>query len=137
LFALRCVRYAHLLRTIFGSVEPKIGGGGIRTPSNASNSSLHSTNKTPTKQTQKLAKTDTYKKRKNSNLNKTSTSSEQDHNKLLREKCAICVHQNFAANGNLPPELTKLIRLWPKLPRYIKMSVKALIEVFQKTKPEG
>jgi len=89
-------------------------GVGIRTLSSTSNNSLHSTNKTHTKQAQRLAKSDTHKNRKNSNLNKTSTSSEQDHNKLLREKCAICVHQNFAANGNLPPELIELICLWPK-----------------------
>jgi len=85
-------------------------------------------NKTTTKQAQKLAKTNTYKKRTNSNLNKTSTSSEQDHNKLLREKCAICVHQNFAANGNLPLELVELILLWPELPTHIKNSIRKLIK---------
>ena len=53
---------------------------------------------------------------------------EQDHNKLLREKCAKCVHQNFAANGNLPPELVELILLWPKLPAHIKNSIKKLIK---------
>ena len=104
------------------------GGGGIRTPSNTSNSSLHNTNKTHTKQAQKLAKTNTYKNHKKSNLNTTSTSFEQDHNKLLREKCAICVHQNFAASDNLSPEITELIRLWPKLPTHIKQSIRKLIK---------
>jgi hypothetical protein len=89
---------------------------------------LQKRNKTSTKQAQKLAKTDTYKNRKNSNLNRTSTSSEQDHNRLLRGKCAICVHQNLAANGNLPPELIELIRLWPKLPMHIRKYVRELIK---------
>ena len=105
-----------------------IEGGGIRTPSSTSNSSLHNTNKTDTNQAQKLAKTDTYKNRQNSNLNKTSTSSEQDYDNSLHKKCAICVHQNFAAKGNLPSELIELIRLWPKLPTHIKQSIRELIK---------
>jgi hypothetical protein len=87
---------------------------------------LQNRNKTRTKQAQKLAKTDTYKNRKNSNLNKTSASSEQEHNTSLHKKCAICVHQNSKGGDDLPLELTKLIHLWPKLPAHIKKSVREL-----------
>jgi len=107
----------------------KTGGGGIRTPSGTKNKPLQNRNKTHIKPTQKLSKTDTYKNRKNSDLNKTSTSSEQDNNSSLHKKCAICVHQNHEAGDNLSPELAKLIRLWPKLPGHIKMSIRALIEL--------
>ena len=106
----------------------QIGGGGIRTPSDTSNSSLHITNKTDTKQAQKLAKSDTYKNHNNINLNKTSTSSEQDHNTSLHKKCAICVHQNLRLNeSDLESELLELISVWPKLPGHIKSSIRALI----------
>jgi len=94
---------------------------------------LHSTNNTRTKQAQKLAKTDTYKNRENADLNKTSTSSEQENNTSLHKKCAICVHQNFEGGDDLPLELTELIRLWPKLPRHTKQLIKALIETSQTT----
>ena len=104
------------------------GGGGIRTPSSTSNNSLHITNKTNTKQAQKLAKTDTYKNQKKDNLNKTSTNSEQDNNTSLHKKCAICVHQNLMLNElDLPSELQLLISAWPRLPERIKNTIRALI----------
>jgi len=103
--------------------------GGIRTPSSTSNSSLHSTNKTHTKQAQKLAKSDTYKKQKKSNLNKTSTSPEQDNNTFLHKKCAICVHQNLRLNeSDLPAELIELISVWSKLSEYTKSLIRTLIK---------
>jgi hypothetical protein len=111
--------------------KDKNGGGGIRTPSSTSNSSLHSTNKTHTKQAQKLAESDTYKNCKNTDLNRTSTSPEQDNNTFLHKKCAICVHQIFKAGGNVPQELSKLIYLWPKLPKKIKQSIKKLVGEFE------
>jgi hypothetical protein len=90
---------------------------------------LHSTNKTHTKQAQKLAKTNTYKKRKNSILNKTSSSSEQDNNTSLHKKCAICVHHNLRLNESDPPaELIELISIWPKLSEHIKSSIKTMIK---------
>jgi hypothetical protein len=103
-------------------------GRGIRTPSGTLNSSLHSTNKSHTKQAQKLAKTNTYKNPKNANLNKTSTSPKQDNNTSLHKKCAICVHQNFPANSNLLSEVIELIRLWPKLSKRVKKSIKVLMK---------
>jgi hypothetical protein len=90
---------------------------------------LHTTNKNRTKQAQKLAETDTYKNYKNSNLNKISTSSKQDNNKLLRKKCAIYVHQNLRLNElDLPAELLELISVWPKLSEHAKSSIGALIK---------
>jgi len=50
-----------------------------------------------------------------------------------RKKCAKCVHQNLEAGDNLPLELTKLIRLWPKLPERIKQSINALVETSETT----
>jgi hypothetical protein len=96
------------------------GGGGILTPSGTSNSSLHNTNKTHTKQAQKLANSNTYKNQKNSHLNKTSTSSEQDHNTSLHKKCAIFAHQNLQLSDlDLPSELQTLISAWPRLPEHM------------------
>ncbi len=114
--------------SLYAKLRAKTGGGGIRTPSSTSNSSLHSTNKTHTKQAQKLAKPDTYKNRKNSNLNKTSTSSKQDNNTFLHKKCAICVHQNLRLNeSDLPAELLELASVWPKLPEHTKSMIRFLI----------
>jgi len=101
------------------------GGGGIRTPSSTSNSSLHNSNKTHTKPTQKLAKTDTYKNHKKGNLNKTNTSSEQDHNNSLHKKCTICVHRNKEDS-----DLFRIVGVWPKLPEYVKELIMALTETY-------
>ena len=108
------------------------GGGGIRTPSNTSNSSLHSANKNHTKQTQKLAKSNTCKNHKNSNLNKTSTSSEQDNNTSLHKKCAIRVHHNLYLNESNPfPKLLELIQVWAKLPEQVKTDIGLLAEPYR------
>ena len=104
-------------------------GRGIRTPSKQKNKPLQKHNKTHTKQAQKLAKTDTYKNQKNSHLNKTSTSFEQDNNTSLHKKCAICVHQNLRLNeSDLPAELIELISVWPKLSEHTKSSIRTLIK---------
>jgi hypothetical protein len=111
------------------------GGGRIRTPSNTSNSSLHNTNKTHTKQAQKLAKSDTYKNRKNNNLNKISTSSEQDNNTSLHKKCAICVHHSLYLNESIPlPKLFELIQVWTKLPEHIKKNIGVLTKPYRHEK---
>jgi hypothetical protein len=109
-------------------VRKTSGGGGIRTPSGTKNKPLQNRNMTHTKQAQKLAKSYTYKNHKNSNLNKTSTSSEQDRNSSLHKKCAICVHQNLRLNeSDLSAELIEFISVWPNLPEYTKSSIMTLM----------
>ena len=62
-------------------------------------------------------------------MNKTSTSSEQDNNRLLHKKCAICVHQYLRLNGSeLPAEFIELISVWPKLSEHTKSSIRTLIK---------
>ena len=59
----------------------------------------------------------------NADLNRTSTCSEQENNKLLHKKCAICVHQRKEDSG-----ISKIVSVWPTLPEHVKKSIMTLIE---------
>ena len=105
--------------------------GRIRTPSRTSTNSLHNTNKTHTQQSQKLAKSNTYKNQKNSSLNKTNTSSKQANNASLHKKCAICVHQySYQEKPDLSSDLIELVSIWEKLPGSLKGIIGRLVKAY-------
>ena len=77
-------------------------------------------------------KLNTYKDCKINNLNKTSTSSEQDHNTSLHKKCVICMYKNLYLNESIPSsELLELIQVWVKLPEQVKTDIGLLTEPYE------
>jgi hypothetical protein len=50
------------------------------------------------------------------------TDSVQNRNSILREKYAICMHQN-----SITDDLALVMEAWPELPEYIKVAIKTLV----------
>jgi len=98
------------------------GGGGIRTPLDAPDTSLHKDNKSTTKVTQSITITDTYENAQNSGFEQKLTVPKHYSDTCLHQKCALCVPKNF------PDELKELIVKWVDLPENIRESIKLLIK---------
>jgi hypothetical protein len=101
--------------------QRKNGGGGIRTPLNASDTSLQKDDKSTTEITQGITITDTYENSQNSDLEQKLTVLKHYSDTCLHKKCALCVPKNF------PDELKELIVKWPGLPENIRGSIKLLV----------
>ena len=125
--------YFHTLQyTVVGCIHPRVnpwfpvrkkknGGGGIRTPLNASDTSLQKDDKSTTEITQGITITDTYENSQNSDLEQKLTVLKHYSDTCLHKKCALCVPKNF------PDELKELIVKWPGLPENIRGSIKLLV----------
>ena len=98
---------------------PENGGGGIRNPKTPLTTSKQHSDKTITKSTQHQTDNDFTNPINKQNV----TDSTHNHNTTLRQKCAICVHQN-----QTDPGLTEIVTVWPELTEHIKAAIKALIQ---------